>query len=309
MFKFKRVAAIGYILREFQEDPNASRIMPASLMLGAACIYMLNAVMSRPGDWRAERALRDVCCLHLPDDVPLRNVDRGVVDFDPDAVHPSAEEQGLYFLAGLLRDARHGWWRFPRSRRLEMPQLCILYHAGTLGDIEARFGTTALSRSRKPNMNRMNNRRSQTIGIKYINPDAIQPSVFGLDDLGIRLQPQLQYSGLDDDALSDEEDPDDLDHVGDRDEHGELLPDAILDLIWPQVAFDIMQVSPNKKSRQEPAYTTLNPEQRNTVTMDMFQHLTIPLSSMWVRRRDKHYWMKTQFDRFFPPKGNHSLLR
>ncbi|KAI0362849.1 hypothetical protein BV20DRAFT_919007, partial [Pilatotrama ljubarskyi] len=58
-FKFCRVAAIHYVLAELANDPPQSRVLIPSLTLGAVLIYMLNAVISRPGEWRADRALAE----------------------------------------------------------------------------------------------------------------------------------------------------------------------------------------------------------------------------------------------------------
>ncbi|KAH9852012.1 hypothetical protein C2E23DRAFT_731862, partial [Lenzites betulinus] len=62
-FKFCRVAAINYVLEEMASDPPRSRALVPSLALGAVLIYMLNATISRPGDWGAERALAEACAL------------------------------------------------------------------------------------------------------------------------------------------------------------------------------------------------------------------------------------------------------
>ncbi|KAI0323207.1 hypothetical protein GY45DRAFT_1217208, partial [Cubamyces sp. BRFM 1775] len=58
-FKFYRLAAIHYVLKEFAKDPAHTRANVSSLTLGAAMIYMLNALVSRPSDWRAEKALAE----------------------------------------------------------------------------------------------------------------------------------------------------------------------------------------------------------------------------------------------------------
>ncbi|KAI0681865.1 hypothetical protein C8T65DRAFT_597980, partial [Cerioporus squamosus] len=56
-FKYLRVAAIYYVLKEFNGDPGKTRVLLPSLHLGAIIIWMLNAIMSRPADFRMEKAL------------------------------------------------------------------------------------------------------------------------------------------------------------------------------------------------------------------------------------------------------------
>ncbi|KAI0671981.1 hypothetical protein C8Q78DRAFT_971846, partial [Trametes maxima] len=56
-FKYCRVAAINYVLKEFAQDDPRSRAELASIQLGAVLIHMLNAVISRPGDWSAESSV------------------------------------------------------------------------------------------------------------------------------------------------------------------------------------------------------------------------------------------------------------
>ncbi|KAI9062336.1 hypothetical protein FKP32DRAFT_1574360, partial [Trametes sanguinea] len=62
-FKFYRVAGIHYVISELATDPPQSRALVPSLQLGAAMIYMLNAVISRPSDWRACRSLADASAM------------------------------------------------------------------------------------------------------------------------------------------------------------------------------------------------------------------------------------------------------
>ncbi|KAI9069961.1 hypothetical protein FKP32DRAFT_1558698, partial [Trametes sanguinea] len=62
-FKFYRVAGIHYVISELAIDPPQSRALASSLQLGAAMIYMLNAVISRPSDWRASRSLAEASAM------------------------------------------------------------------------------------------------------------------------------------------------------------------------------------------------------------------------------------------------------
>lgn len=302
-FKYFRTIAIYYIFNEFRTDPPPSRVFIPSLMLGAACIYMLNAIMSRPRDWRAERALRDACCLRVPYDVDIADEDSLDQEFDVNDIRPMPEAQGMYVVADIRRDARRDWLRLPQDRVIELPQLCILYKAATLSDIRTAMGAGGITVGRRrANPARLNNRISQTSNVEWVNPDAITDCVFGLNDRGIRLHPSIRLAGPDQGASSDDE-PDDFERNVTRDIGGLLYPDSIIDRIWAQFPYDLIQVSPNLKSRRDPAYTTLNAEQQMKVTLELFKRPVLPFRTAWVRFRDQKFWSTTQFDRFFPPKG------
>ena len=295
-----RVAAIYHVLNELDNYPPLARSDLPCLTLGAVCVYMLNAVMSRPSDWRAERTLRDTCTIHLPENVDL---DDDSLDDDLfDNLHPSPEQQGLYFLADIVRDARHYWIRFPAVRHPEIAQLCILYHAASMAEIENLMGATGISHTQQPaNLHRISNRRAHTLSIQFVNPDAIIPHTFNLDMTSVRLRTRLHMTGPDVQDLSDEDEDEDEDFP--RDGSGSILPDALLDRIWAQFPYDLIQVSPNLKHRRDPPYTVLSAVQQSQVTLDLFKRPIFPFRKVWYRVRDAKFWNHTQFDRYFPPKG------
>ncbi|KAI0362828.1 hypothetical protein BV20DRAFT_930624, partial [Pilatotrama ljubarskyi] len=65
---------------------------------------------------------------------------------------------------------------------------------------------------------------------------------------------------------------------------------------------DLVAVSPNQKRRTDPAYITINIEERHEVTLDMFKRPALPFSGVWYRPRDRAFWNQS-FDKFFPPHG------
>ncbi|KAI0713979.1 hypothetical protein C8Q76DRAFT_619963, partial [Earliella scabrosa] len=187
---------------------------------------------------------------------------------------------------------------------MDVRQLCLLYKAASLSDIETRFGASGINRVRRPpNLSRQSNRVNHTVSIQWANPDAITPSVFGLDDLGIRLHPRLRLAGRDIEEDNFDEPVDELEDGMDRDHHGLLYADQIVDRIWAQFPYDLIQISPNLKSRINPAYTTLTSAEQQQVTLDLFKRPFFPFRCVWYRERDFKFWYETQFARFFPPKG------
>ncbi|KAH9851665.1 hypothetical protein C2E23DRAFT_732632 [Lenzites betulinus] len=112
-FKFCRIAAIHYVLKDIAEDPPRSRVLYPSLALGAIMIYALNAVISRPGDWQTDRALADACAMRVPLGEDIQDPLLLDQDHDPTDSEPVAHQQGLYFVCDILRDEHEGWWRLP----------------------------------------------------------------------------------------------------------------------------------------------------------------------------------------------------
>ncbi|OJT03953.1 hypothetical protein TRAPUB_5363 [Trametes pubescens] len=296
-FKFCRTAAISYVVKEMSSDPPQSRAHIQSLVLGAALVYMLNAITQRPSEWRAERALAEACALYVPSGEDVANPITLDLDYEPTDKEPIGDGQGLYFLCGILRDEEHQWWRAPVGRgRIELPQLFTLYRATSLGEIEATLGATGVRRRRRPaNLTRIANQRQRTTEIEFTNPEAVVPLDLDLEGLVITISPTLRLTGRDipvTDAYDDEE----VDAIG---------PDTdvsmLFDRLVAQWAYDMIQVSPNMKSRNDPSWTTLSVDQQRLVTLSLYKRLVLPFKGVWYRTGDAKYW-DLLFDRFFPPQ-------
>lgn len=109
-------------------------------------IYMLNAVISRPSDWRACKCLAEASAMRVLADDDLDSDEEADEDAE---TTPVGEDQGLFFLCDVMRDDEQGWWRLPASHTMDIRLLCSLYHAGSLGDIATAMGATGLKRTGK----------------------------------------------------------------------------------------------------------------------------------------------------------------
>ncbi|KAI9069502.1 hypothetical protein FKP32DRAFT_1559601 [Trametes sanguinea] len=160
------------------------------------------------------------------------------------------------------------------------------------------MGATGLARIRKAaNPSRLANKRAHTAPIEHLNPGAVRPLNLGLRAAGLKIRAQLVLTGDDIPTRPQAAQLDDEDLIG---PHSDL--DALVDRIWAQFGFDLIQVSPNLKSRAEGAYITLSHEEQLAATLDLFKRPVLPFCAVWWRVRDKPYWDIHQFDRFFPPK-------
>ncbi|KAH9852013.1 hypothetical protein C2E23DRAFT_693034, partial [Lenzites betulinus] len=123
--------------------------------------------------------------------------------------------------------------------------------------------------------------------------DAVVPLGLDLAALNISIAPSLELSG-----------PDVAFHRGiPEDDHDDIGPDtdlsALIDRLVAQMSLDIIQISPNLKSRLDPSYTTLSIDQQHAVTIDLYKSLVLPFTGVWFRTSNSKHW-DLQFDRFFP---------
>ncbi|OSC97357.1 hypothetical protein PYCCODRAFT_1440228 [Trametes coccinea BRFM310] len=130
-----------------------------------------------------------------------------------------------------------------------------------------------------PNPHRLDNRRGiLTAPIRLVNPNAVQPLGLGLNRSPSNRSSRPQRRGA----------PTDL--------------DALVDEIWAQFAYDLIQISPNLKDERDPPYVTLTAAQRSKVTVDLYKQHSLPFRSVYYRTRDRAFWCQS-FDKYFPPHG------
>ncbi|OSC96176.1 hypothetical protein PYCCODRAFT_1379590, partial [Trametes coccinea BRFM310] len=164
------------------------------------------------------------------------------------------------------------------------------------------MGATGIERFNKGvNKGRTRNRRGYTLDVREVNADAVQPLNLGLADALVAMREPLVLAGPDIDGEAQALIP--------AADDGPILIapneniDYLVERIWAQFAFDLIQISPNNGSRFEPAYATLSSQERLQVTSDLFRRPAIPFSAVWYRFRDQKDW-DALFDKLFPPHGH-----
>lgn len=257
---------------------------------------MLNAMMSRPHQWSAERHLAEVAVMRVPRDCNVAEPGAENARYDAADMVPVRFQQGLFFLCGIMRDKKALWWRLPENHPMERAQLCALYRAANLADLATNMGATGIARVNQPaNPLRLSNRRLHTTDIQFLTPELIVPLGLKLSDAAITVRGGIRLSGPDIMDVDSENDEVDLDVIG-----PDVNLDDLIARIWAQFAVDLIEVSPNYKSRKGDAYTTLSPEERIKVTIDLYKRPVFPFRAVWWNTRDD--WT-LQFDRLFPPCG------
>lgn len=295
-FKFCRAAAIKHIIKEMAAEPPQSRALIHSLRLGAAMIYMLNGLNSRPSEKSPFLSLASACAMWIPEGHGPTDEELQHQEVDEDEMVPIDKNQGFYVVADIVRDRDTEWLRLPRNNRMELMQLLQLYRASAMSQIETTMGHNgALASRRAVNTTRTAVLKHElTPPIQFVNAAAITPLDLKLADCGIVVKRSFTLTGRDV-GPEGADDEDDLDFLG----AGTDL-DAYVDRMWAQFAFDLIQLSPNIKDRTLNSYVTLSPEQRREVTAKLFQQFKLPFVSALYRSVDRKGW-SLHFDSLFPP--------
>jgi hypothetical protein len=167
------------------------RIWQPSLELGAITVYMLNALIYRPGERQAETALVNAACQHVRSDA-----DDSDSEDDDDVTKPILYERGLYFISDLILDRRY--YRLPASRPIEPEALAVLYWRPGLKSIQQEFDIIhPAGVETAPNPNRVYSRRTKTLDLRYVRPDEIVAPEFELEVRGVVLEPRARMTGED----------------------------------------------------------------------------------------------------------------
>ncbi len=298
--KYIRTVALKLVFQQMESEPPAARVNLGSLTLGIMSIILLNALISRPQDWAAQRDLSVACLMRVPADEDYTWEHLEGVDVAEDSMEPIGDMQGMYFLCDILYDRGTGWVRVPMNHCTNIKKVLDLYRVKYLADLEAIFGTSgAFVKSGRANpLHSHANQHSPTAPIQFVNPDAIRPLNLDLAARGFKITEPVQLEGPDmANIAAIEEQYDDDDPFAPFGPHTNL--DKWGERLYAQCLYDLMMVSPNIKAHTEGAHTTLDLAERGAVTSDLYQSYDLPFQAVVCRVRDEAYW-KTSFHRLFP---------
>jgi hypothetical protein len=110
LYKYYRLSALLYVVKNLQDADTPTRLDTSSLTLGAIAIYMLNALIYRPAEGRAETALLEAACQHMLD--------------ENGSTYPSMYARGTYFLSDVIVG---GTYNLPKTRIIDSNVLEHLY--------------------------------------------------------------------------------------------------------------------------------------------------------------------------------------
>ncbi len=286
------MAAIYRVIADLAKAPSPARAWVPSLMLGASCIYMFNALIYRPSDDRAEQALAEECALWIYPTLDPADPDNEGTDLVEEPIMvPCTTSRGLYFVSAICSD--EGNLRLPRARLLDRALLARLYGLPNLGDVAKALGGGILGLSARSTAH-----KARTANKKVTVPVTAfqsQPHFhdFNFAARGIEAHPPLAMTG-DDTPMNRFHQDDDVEEPLDR----------AFAKLWAQFPSDIIQCSPNLRSRTQPAYVHLTVAERQDITIEFFKSFSLPFDAVYIRTcQNIAQWRALFFDKYFPPPG------
>lgn len=287
------------------------RLIPESLTLTAACVWLINGLNARPDDGTAARALMDVSLPitelgHISDDVLAYNPRRRTDDQDEDE-EESSDDDGqrtrvAYNPYGCVFLRRIMVGDVPRLRIggpvLPVPAFKYWFGGKTYEEICNEYRTTGvIPREALAQTRVVTNRGRMPL---YTNPrEEPDEDLFSLGASGHTLPPAHNDDGSD---------------IEERDTPppSEAAPtiDNFLTTLYRQFVIDVLGKSPVMKGNTNPSYVKLSTVERRSGKDDPFRNLT--LSDIFVavsfKRASTDEW-KRAFYWFFPPPGFKTTTR
>ncbi len=161
------MGAIYATLKLLGDAPPVDRLMSSSLTLGAALIYMLNALNYRPADFRRDITLAETCCWN----VYLDNLSPNVLSSDEDEeLTPIMLDHGLYFLSGVF--LQDNALQMGRGDTIPMNDIQSFYRVYNWQDLNVAFQVKTQAENayleRRAKLNRIQNCRKVPVDVQLV---------------------------------------------------------------------------------------------------------------------------------------------
>ncbi|KAK7463598.1 hypothetical protein VKT23_005541 [Stygiomarasmius scandens] len=313
-FRAYRVLAFKEILTRQASGPSALRVTPEALLLTAACVWLVNALHSRPEDGPASRSLaRGV----LPvSDADFDEIDHLTLFFEPSRT-PTVDDDGETLGPGVPYIPFGCIFLRRLKLEVEVPRMRIggpflnksaikFFFGMTMEQIKVKYNKVALVPSAVIAQTRVIGNKAHSTAT-YFAPNAEnRRKRSDLASQGHRLPPPPTDDGSDVEKDSDEEKgrkkkKRDDDVIMDDDDD----VDTRLDRLWDQFIHDMTIKSPNQSSSTSPSYMKLTLQERQEVTEELYKKKR--LSDIFLSCQYKVDRTDTEFSRafkhLFPPPG------
>lgn len=260
------------------------------LRMGALAIWMLNALIFRQGEQRWDGEITRTAAYHAPDDLDDEEDDLDAHDMenliaDGDAA-PALSERGCYFISAVEQD--HGLFRCPITRELDAQVYAKIYNVPSWSALEQLFQEGEAKQQRKEHAGQRRNRITAIFEDERQSPE--REIAFELDN--VELGPSIMLTGRD--ITSNAIRPPDQGDV----ENG---VSGEVNGIWRQFLRDLLRKCP---SGADGPYCVLTAADIEAVTETIYQSVTLPLRSVFVKVPQKQAWDTSLFDRFFPSRAH-----
>ena len=305
-FRAYRVKALSKLWHMQATGPSSLRVLPESLLLTAATVWLVNGLHARPDDKPASRALMhaalpldeastaDPFTMLLPARRrrPTNDTDVGLFGDDPefndsDELVPVCP-YGVVFFRRVKIDVPVP--RFWAGGHALDDQSFRFWFKGSIDEIKRRYDHhVIIPTSHLPHTSIARNKTRMTTNIEQATDEA-EANMFQLAIQGHELHP----------AITDGE-PDLILQLQ-TSEQSDI--DPVASHIWRLCLIDLARKSPNKGGKGGHPYLKRTMAERETTTEDLF-NIRI-LSNIWIAVQWKNAtnddWRRA-FDYLFPPKG------
>lgn len=292
-----------------ESGPSHLRFLDESLLLTAACLWLVNGIHARPEDGPAARDLMRAT-------LPLTEDHNTILDYlayntrvAPDWQHEEEESDPeevfsdvgvpwnpygcVFFRRIVLQEDGAEAPRFRLGGRgISHPSFQFWFDGRNKDYIQAKYQRTGiLSRRAVANIRSTTNKRSH---VQYVNfTGAPEPALFQLGAQGYSLPPP------------------DLGQASDVIDRPSPPPDELEDIdartsnLWRQFVMDITSKSPNQRGMANPSHLRLDNRQRSSGDDSPYRNIRLPevFNAVWYRRSTTEQW-RTSFNWLLPRPGH-----
>lgn len=289
-FKFWRLIAIEYVVKNDTKHYHLQNGLPAALQLGAVAVHMLHALTYRPADRRAETELFHASAAYELVDPPEEdNLTREEVrDLIAEGdMEPLLAQRGAYFVSDVV--SSRGVWHLPYARCMTKADLCKLFLVPAWAELEIRF---LLKPDDRPNKKTGQNVRTPLARPRtravVAEPEDEPDETLAEATHNVEFRRPVYMAGEDIRARGQDADPASVD------------PADNLTNIWKQFIRDVLELCPSAKGGE--SYSALSAEERDAVTEETYQSYELPMRKAQIKVAQGDTWNKI-FDRAFPGRG------
>lgn len=299
--------AISQTLSLQESGISSLRFMPESLLLTAACLWLVNSLHARPEDGPASRDLMratlpvteevdtilDVLAYNTRVRPPWQHEEEEEDDLAPPTGVPYNPYGCIFFRRLMLAGDKVDVPRFRIGGPGISPSSFQFFFDGmTIAQVQAKFQKCGIID--KAAIAKIRSTTNKCSGVQYGNvTGAPEPILFDLSTRGHVLLPTPRDDGSD---VEDRPTPPPEDRPEDI--------DVTLSELWRQFVMDITLKSPNQKGMANPSYLRLTNRQRLSGNEAPYKHLRLPevFNAVWYKNATMDQW-QTCFNWLFPPPG------
>ncbi|KAJ3563704.1 hypothetical protein NP233_g8773 [Leucocoprinus birnbaumii] len=299
--RIMRLFAISNLLGLQSLGPTHKRFSPGSLLLTAACVWLMNSLHARPDDGPSSRDLMDAA-------LPVR-VAADVLDSQlayPTSIGETNMHKIAYIPFGCVFFRRMVCGEVPRLRMggpLLPSKSFHYFFKADIDELRRTYQTSGFLDDSVVRQNRFTTSKGKLpIYHRFGSPE---PELFAFATEGDEL-----YQPVIDDGSDVEECPHTPVNRADSDDEPQGI-DAQLSQLWRQFVSDLTAKSPNPRGGGiRPSYMKLTPEQRYSGSEDPYKSLRLYeiFTDVWYKNASEEEW-DVCFNNLFPPIGFVSTTR